>query len=95
MSPDVTVFASTAASTVCSAAGIAFVAARTYAYWRTDRPGPAAPLPDEDRFRHLESAVDAVALQVERIGEGQRFLARVHAECADGVGHVRAAGGER
>jgi hypothetical protein len=30
-----------------------------------------------DRLSHLERSVDAVAIEVERIGEGQRFITRV------------------
>lgn len=33
-----------------------------------------------DRFTRLEHAVDSVAIEVERIGEGQRFMTRVLAE---------------
>jgi ABC-type nickel/cobalt efflux system permease component RcnA len=40
----------------------------------------AAPPPTSpqlaDRLTHLEQAVDAVAIEVERIGEGQRFITR-------------------
>jgi hypothetical protein len=33
-----------------------------------------------DRLTHLEQSVDAVAIEVERIGEGQRFVTRLFAE---------------
>ena len=33
-----------------------------------------------DRLAHLEQAVDAVAIEVERIGEGQRFMTRLFTE---------------
>jgi hypothetical protein len=38
----------------------------------------ASPTPPEltNRLAHLEHAVDAVAIEVERIGEGQRFITR-------------------
>ena len=38
-----------------------------------------ASVPEEvmDRFNRLEQAVDAIAVEVERIGEGQRFMTRV------------------
>ena len=32
------------------------------------------------RLARVEDAVDAIATEVERIGEGQRFLTRLHAE---------------
>jgi hypothetical protein len=62
-----------------------------YFAWRTaprrDAPGRDAqarhaPAPREltDRLTNLEQAVDAVAIEVERIGEGQRFMTRLFAE---------------
>jgi hypothetical protein len=33
-----------------------------------------------DRLTHLEQSVDAVAIEVERIGEGQRFMTRFFTE---------------
>ena len=36
-----------------------------------------------DRFAHLEQSVEAVAVEVERIGEGQRFITRVFSENTD------------
>lgn len=35
---------------------------------------------DDDRLSHLERAVDAIALEVERISEGQRFTTKLLAE---------------
>lgn len=45
----------------------------------------ATSLPREvwDRFTHLEQSVDAVAVEIERIGEGQRFMTRVFSENTD------------
>lgn len=53
----------------------------------------AAQLPREmwDRFAHLEQSVDAVAVEVERIGEGQRFITRVFSENTDARGIAAAA----
>ena len=43
--------------------------------WRRSASvGMAIPRELMERFTHLEQSVDAVALEVERIGEGQRFL---------------------
>jgi hypothetical protein len=46
------------------------------------RPQPAAPRPAEmgPRFDRLEQAVDAIAIEVERISEGQRFVTKILAE---------------
>jgi hypothetical protein len=50
------------------------------------RPGELAAL--DERLDRLEHAVDAVALEIERGGEAQRFTARLLAErlAADGGG---------
>lgn len=41
-----------------------------------------AALPGDlsDRLTHLEQSIDAVAIEVERIGEGQRFMTRLFTE---------------
>lgn len=36
--------------------------------------------PIGDRIDHIQQSVDAIALEVERIGEGQRYAAKVMAE---------------
>ena len=48
------------------------------------KSAPAAPQPAnvEDRLDRIERAVDAVALEVERISEGQRFVTKLLAEKA-------------
>ena len=49
--------------------------------WR-GKPQPAAPKVDEiaPRLDRLEQAMDAVAIEVERISEGQRFVTKLLAE---------------
>lgn len=49
--------------------------------WRRSAAAVSA-LPDEvmDRLTRLDHAVDSIAVEVERIGEGQRFVTRVLAE---------------
>ena len=50
--------------------------------WRLAPRRGALTLPYEiaDRLTRLEQSVDAVAIEVERIGEGQRFMTRLFAE---------------
>jgi hypothetical protein len=44
-------------------------------------PGPARLSPEtEERLVRIEQAVDAIAVEVERISEGQRFTNRLMAE---------------
>ena len=49
--------------------------------WR-GKPQPAGPKMDElsPRFDRLEQAIDAIAIEVERVSEGQRFVTKIMAE---------------
>ena len=58
--------------------------AGTYLWWRRAtwarrQVVPPAQLPDE-RLEYLQQSVDAIALEVERIGEAQRFNEKLRAE---------------
>lgn len=57
--------------------------ARAYARW-LDRRGSAAKVPAEvlTRLASIENAVETVAVEVERISEGQRFTAKLLSERA-------------
>ncbi|HEY8164788.1 MAG TPA: hypothetical protein VIF83_04465 [Gemmatimonadaceae bacterium] len=44
---------------------------------------PAAQARIEERLTHLTNAVEAMAVEIERISEGQRFTTRLLAENAD------------
>lgn len=66
-------------------APIAISAARLM--WKRAR-NPARPtaLPDDSRrLERLEQGVDAIAIEVERISEGQRFVTRLLSEAHDGA----------
>lgn len=49
--------------------------------WHRDSAADSAP-PREftDRLTHLEQSLDATAIEIERIGEGQRFMTRLFTE---------------
>jgi hypothetical protein len=49
------------------------------------RKGAPTALPQEiyDRFNRVEQSLDAIAIEVERVGESQRFLTRMQAEQAE------------
>lgn len=70
----------------------AFVLTVAYArrIWRRGAQVVSA-IPQEiyDRFTRVEQAIDSVAVEVERIGEGQRYLTRVLAERQLGAGAVQ------
>ena len=83
MPHDVAVFASIAATIVLSIAAVGLVGMRVHTYWRRAvRRAAAAGQPEQDRLARLEQAMDAFALDVERIAEGQRFLTRLEVERA-------------
>jgi hypothetical protein len=74
-------FASIAASIVLSIIATSLAGMGLRALWRRiDRPPAALPDPELDRLRRIEQAVDAIALEVERISEGQRYIMRVTSE---------------
>jgi hypothetical protein len=67
--------------TTASLATIAVVAFRAMA--RTRRlPPPTAQ--HDDRLEHLQQSVDAIAIEVERIAEGQRFTTKLLSERGEG-----------
>jgi hypothetical protein len=87
MTPDAATFAAIAASLVgASPASLSWVCAPT----ATGAGSAAAAQPPlgEQRLARLELAIDAIAVEVERIGEGPRFLTRLHV----GAGRVARAG---
>jgi hypothetical protein len=59
---------------------IALAVARLIWKRATTRPQALADAESAQRLRRLEAAVDAVAIEVERISEGQRFLTKLFAK---------------
>jgi anti-sigma factor RsiW len=54
--------------------------------------GSASPA-DESRLARIEQAVDAIAVEVERLGEGQRFVTKLLAERGSAPAPLPASGG--
>lgn len=52
---------------------------------RWDREGAAPPVPSDltARMERMEHAIDAIAVEVERISEGQRFTTKLLSESRD------------
>lgn len=68
-----------------AAAHVVLLFVGVYAMWRIiSRAGPGSPAMHEDaeRLEQLQQSVDAIAVEVERIGEAQRFSAKLHGERA-------------
>jgi hypothetical protein len=64
---------------------------------RMDRKAVAPQVPAEvtQQLNHLAQAVDAIALEVERISEGQRFTTRLLSEQREAGQHALPTGSER
>lgn len=64
---------------------------------RMDRKGGVAQVPTEvsSQLSHLNQAVDAIALEVERISEGQRFTTRLLSEQRDAARQTLPSGANR
>jgi hypothetical protein len=64
---------------------------------RMDRKAVVPQVPAEvtQQLNHLAQAVDAIALEVERISEGQRFTTRILSEQREGAQHALPTGSGR
>lgn len=78
MDPDVQMFGQVMTIIMASIASLAVIVLGTRFLWRWgSRPKPVHSLNDgpwDDRFQRLETAVDSIAIEVERISEAQRFM---------------------
>ena len=86
MDHDVLTFAGVAAVIVALVGSLTLIGvSAAWAVRRMRRPDRArldASDPDE-RLEHLQQSVDAIAIEVERIAEGQRYTVKLLAERAD------------
>ncbi|MFL5484440.1 MAG: hypothetical protein ACJ793_02300 [Gemmatimonadaceae bacterium] len=82
MDPDIISFAVVAAVIVGMAASLSVIG--VYLFRAIRKTAPASRFPDvlqyDQRFDQLQQSVDAIAVEVERIAEAQRFSARLLAE---------------
>ena len=76
MSGDVLEFAQIMTVIVMSTAGFVAIGLGARVLWRLgSRAKPTAGTPrDDERMQRLETAVDTIAIEVERISEAQRFM---------------------
>ena len=78
MDPDVQMFAQVMTIIMTSLAAFVAIGLGARILWRWgSRTKPTNTLENrehDDRLRHLETAVDSIAIEVERISEAQRFM---------------------
>jgi hypothetical protein len=76
--PDVQMFAQVMTIIMTSLAALTAIVLGARILWRWgSRTKPSNSLESgvsDDRLRHLETAVDSIAIEVERISEAQRFM---------------------
>jgi hypothetical protein len=80
------------AAIVCIGLPISVAIARSIWKRTTARGLPSAPAEDARRLERVEQAVDAIAIEMERMSEGQRYVTKLLAERADRL-VVEGAGG--
>ena len=88
MNPDVAVPLGAFATAIIMGIGIPLV--RAYAR-KLDSESKNSRIPTEvsTRLERMEQMIEAVAIEVERISEGQRFTTKLLSEGKSGVGVVR------
>lgn len=60
--------------------GLPIIRAIIRRFERRNAPAPALPPDFSARLERIEQTVDSIALEVERVSEGQRFLTRLQTE---------------
>ena len=78
MSPDITALAQVL--TIVAGFTIVTIGAIVGGVLLVKRRARPSPRLEDNRLQHLEQAVDAIAVEVERISEAQRFTAKLFAE---------------
>ena len=77
---DTAVFGQIALICIMSIAAMGGLGVMLHAYLQRAKNravGQRVTAADDDRMRRLEQAVDSIAIEVERISEGQRFLTKL------------------
>jgi hypothetical protein len=64
---------------------IPIVVAHTRRIWKRPQPARALAPVTEGRLERIEQAVEAIAVEVERVSEGQRFVTKLMSEARDPV----------
>lgn len=80
MDPDVAAFAQVAVIIVCMVGSLALIGVAAAYAIRPLKRAPRMPQQSDDRLEQLQQSVDAIAVEVERIAEAQRFSAKLLAD---------------
>lgn len=85
MYPDVGTFAQVAVIIVLMVGSLATITVASIFAVRRRTRVPRSEADDQRRLEHLQQSVDAIAIEVERIAEAQRFTAKLLAERGEDV----------
>lgn len=78
---DTNMLAQVATVAIASVASLTVIGIGAHAYFTRARRAGVAQLPaDDGRMARVEQAIEAIAIEVERISEGQRFTTRLLTE---------------
>ena len=81
MDPDVITFAAVSCIIVGLVGSLCLIGGVTWKVLsRPQRPGKELLRAEDERFERLQQSVDAIAIEVERIAEAQRFSAKLLSE---------------
>lgn len=82
MGPDTLEFAQVMFVIISSTAAFVAIGLGARVLWRmgSRKSSPSSAYHDDDRMHRLETAVDAIAIEVERISESQRFMVTLMSE---------------
>ena len=83
MDPDVITFAAVCATIVATVGCFVGIGITARIFLMRAKRLAAQPPVDNDRLQHLEQAVDAIAIEIERISEAQRFQTKLLAEARE------------
>jgi hypothetical protein len=91
MSPELWVPAVTTIAIVAIVAGGSYRLVKMWLQRSGRLPLPEADLREmRDRLGQLQQAVDAIAIEIERLSEGQRFTTKLLAESVAGIAPITA-----
>jgi len=77
MDPDILSFFQVCAGIVMTVGALAAIGISARVILLRAQRSSQRPAIDENRLQHLEQAVDAIAIEVERISEGQRYTTKL------------------
>jgi len=77
MDPDIVSFFQVCVGIVMTVGALAAIGISARVILLRAQRSSQRPAIDENRLQHLEQAVDAIAIEVERISEGQRYTTKL------------------